>query len=161
MRLVQNQEKDMPIFTLPEKSLRYDAVWLIAFALFAYFAYDAYQTGSGIINVLWTSFVAAAFLDLLVHPWFYPIKKARFYETYVELVGRKESSVLLYSDFDTVRKVRVFSFRDPFMQIHITTKRDEQPLRIFGNPTSKQLKTDLYSWLSKKVKEQVESTHRF
>jgi len=142
------QSKAVPLFVFPERHLRNNLVWLFGFALLAFSSYYSYITPEfGIADTLWTAFLALACVYFAVHPWFYPIREARFYEDHAELTGRKGGAVFLYSDITSVSKARGWSLRDPWTQIHITTKRDDKPLRIYGDPRNKQLKTSLYDWL--------------
>jgi hypothetical protein len=150
-----NQSKAVPLFVFPERPLRNNLVWLFGFAFLAFGAYFSYTTPDlGLADSIWSGFLSLACVYFAVHPWFYPIREARFYEDHAELTGRREGAVLLYQDITSMKKVRAISFRDPWTQIHITTKDQEKPLRIFGNPMNKQLKMSLYDWLLQRTQGQ-------
>ena len=80
----------------------------------------------------------------------YDLRKAVFYEDRVELTGGNYRETFDYARIRSVSKVKVFPLFTFRTQVHIFVEGREKPFVIPWNKKSKQLKTDLYSWLSSK-----------
>ncbi len=80
----------------------------------------------------------------------YDLRRAVFYEDRVELTGRDYQETFDYTRIRRVSKVKVFPLFTARTQVHIFVEGREKPFVMPWNQKSKQLKTDLYSWLCSK-----------
>ena len=80
----------------------------------------------------------------------YDVRKAVFYQDRVELTGRDYQETFDYTRIRRVSKVKVFPLFTARTQVHIFVEGREKPFVMPWNQKSKQLKTDLYSWLCSK-----------
>jgi len=90
-----------------------------------------------------------------VNPWFFPVRKARFYEDHAELEGREVDSTILYSDMVGLEEVEGFGPLDPMPQLHITLDGRKEPIKVLGNPKDRELSTTLYAWLWHKTERRL------
>lgn len=79
------------------------------------------------------------------------VKSAHFYENHFELAGKELSKEGYYSEIQQVDLVKPHSFWSPQIQLHVYLKGEQTPLILISNPTSKLLRTDLFSWLQGKI----------
>ena len=78
-----------------------------------------------------------------------PVWSARFYEDGVRLEGRSHRW-LPYPEIGQVSYEQKFSPIHPYERLTIKTRKGETFL-TYGNPFSRNLDTDLYSWLNSKI----------
>lgn len=78
------------------------------------------------------------------------VHKALFFDDYFEVGGRNLKKKIIYQQVAGVEKILVTPILTNRSQVRISPI-DEASLVIPGNVRSKKLKTDLYSWLSKRV----------
>ncbi len=88
-----------------------------------------------------------------------PVRRAWFFEDYLKLKGRKIGREIRYPDIKQIAKLNRFPLLSPRTQIRISVSGEEGFLVIPANPPNRKLKTDLYSWLLQKMKQQSAQSH--
>lgn len=135
-----------PVFVI---SVGTAVVFLAAFALI---------TGAEYLLALFLNrnssiLVLAGFAILMmfaVRLWIFDLKRATFYEDKVEISGRGYHYSLGYQKVKKVAKVKALPILTARTQVHIYVEGREKPIVIPWNPSNRQTRSDLFSWLTEK-----------
>jgi hypothetical protein len=79
-----------------------------------------------------------------------PIRSWRFDEDHFTVSGRRGHQSLRYDEITRLEPTG--SVLDPSSQLRIYVRGQGEPVVLLGNPRSKKLKIDLYSWLREKTR---------
>lgn len=148
-----------PSFRFTWNPLSRSLIFIIAFVVLGGLVYSNLASGTtSYTTVEWTTVLELLMmvftLAITASVWTYPIREARFYEDHAELRG-KVGSQIYYSQIVQLEQVKGIGILSPTNQVHITLEGQDEPIRIFGNPNSRMLNTNLYAWLWRKTEGQL------
>ena len=92
-------------------------------------------------------FLALMPVLFLIHDWRHRVRKALFYEEHFRVFGRGLEKELKYDQIQRVSTLKGYGLVNLFLAI----KDEEKPLNLEWIPKSREMKTDLYTWLKQKT----------
>ena len=95
-------------------------------------------------------FIALMPVLFLIHDWRHRVRKALFYEEHFRVIGRGLEKELKYDQIQRVSILKGYGLRN----LSLAIKDEEKTLNLEWIPKSRELKTDLYSWLKQKTREE-------
>jgi len=109
-------------------------------------------TIAGLLQALPSIAGGSMFLYGTAKQWKIGVKRVRFYDDNVLFSDIAGTTNFQYPSIEKVEKSEPHSFWTPQTQIRAYVKGEPNPVTFPGNPYSTNLDTDLYTWLSDKVK---------
>jgi hypothetical protein len=119
-----------------------------------------YVSAANIAAILFFLFLNLLLFGSALQLHIHRVRKALFFDDYFEVGGRNLNKRINYQQVAQVEKVMVTPILTSRTQVRISPV-GEPPLVIPGNVRSKKLKTDLYSWLSKRVESRTPDNPEF
>lgn len=110
-----------------------------------------YVLGSPTIgNITWFALIDSLIVFMIARSWIAPVRKIYFFDGHMKVIGRMAARDISYSEVKvTLRK----DWPSPTLAFLVTGTK--KPFVLHTIPKSKELKTDLFSWLKDQVRESV------